>query len=87
MLDTASLSSPTHEGVTSPTLSPSSPTRQINQVAKQHKINLIFAVTREQSSVYSRLAQMVEGSSQGELTADSSNVVELVKEEYGVRGM
>lgn len=56
---------------------------QINQVAKQHKINLIFAVTREQSSVYSRLAQMVEGSSQGELTADSSNVVQLVKEEYG----
>lgn len=58
---------------------------QINQVTKQHKINLIFAVTREQSSVYSRLAQMIEGSSQGELTEDSSNVVQLVKEEYGVR--
>lgn len=55
---------------------------QINQVAKQHKINLIFAVTREQSSVYSRLAQMIEGSSQGELTQNSSNVVQLVKEEY-----
>ncbi|KAK8383508.1 hypothetical protein O3P69_015754 [Scylla paramamosain] len=55
---------------------------QINQVAKQHKINLIFAVTREQSSVYSRLAQMIEGSSQGELTQNSSNVVQLVKDEY-----
>lgn len=55
---------------------------QINQVTKQHKINLIFAVTREQSSVYSRLANMIEGSSQGELTEDSSNVVELVKGEY-----
>nr|ACY82398.1 integrin [Penaeus vannamei] len=55
---------------------------QINQVAKQHKMNLIFAVTQEQSSVYSRLSQMIEGSGQGELTADSSNVVELVKAEY-----
>ncbi|XP_045106617.1 integrin beta-PS-like isoform X2 [Portunus trituberculatus] len=55
---------------------------QINQVAKLHKINLIFAVTREQSAVYSRLAQMIEGSSQGELTQNSSNVVQLVKDEY-----
>ncbi|KAK8725734.1 hypothetical protein OTU49_010446 [Cherax quadricarinatus] len=55
---------------------------QINQVAKEHKMNLIFAVTAEQSSVYSRLSQMIEGSSQGELTANSSNVVELVKGEY-----
>lgn len=58
---------------------------QINQVAKLHKINLIFAVTREQSAVYSRLAQMIEGSSQGELTQNSSNVVQLVKDEYAVR--
>lgn len=57
---------------------------QINQVAKQHKMNLIFAVTQEQSSVYSRLSQMIEGSGQGELTANSSNVVELVKAEYNV---
>ncbi|XP_045617424.1 integrin beta-PS [Procambarus clarkii] len=55
---------------------------QINQVTKEHKMNLIFAVTEEQSSVYSRLSQMIEGSSQGELTANSSNVVELVKREY-----
>lgn len=55
---------------------------QINQVAKEHKMNLIFAVTAEQSSVYSRLSQMIEGSSHGELTANSSNVVELVKGEY-----
>ncbi|XP_071541233.1 integrin beta-PS isoform X2 [Panulirus ornatus] len=55
---------------------------QINQVAKEHKINLIFAVTAEQASVYHRLSLMVEGSSYGELTANSSNVVELVKGEY-----
>ncbi|CAL4140762.1 unnamed protein product, partial [Meganyctiphanes norvegica] len=55
---------------------------QINHVAKSHQINIIFAVTQEQTAVYSRLAQMIEGSSFGELTANSSNVVELVKEEY-----
>ncbi|KAK7075788.1 Integrin beta-1, partial [Halocaridina rubra] len=55
---------------------------QINQVAKEHKMNIIFAVTEEQASVYSRLSQMIEGSSHGQLTANSSNVVELVKQEY-----
>ena len=57
---------------------------QINKVAKEHKMNIIFAVTQEQSSVYSRLSQMIEGSGHGELTANSSNVVELVKAEYKV---
>lgn len=47
-------------------------------------MNIIFAVTQEQSSVYSRLSQMIEGSGHGELTANSSNVVELVKAEYNV---
>ncbi|XP_066947764.1 integrin beta-PS isoform X1 [Macrobrachium rosenbergii] len=55
---------------------------QINQVAKEHKMNIIFAVTAEQTSVYSKLSHMIEGSSFGELTANSSNVVELVKGEY-----
>ena len=47
-------------------------------------MNIIFAVTQEQSSVYSRLSQMIEGSGHCELTANSSNVVELVKAEYNV---
>ena len=57
---------------------------QINQVAKEDNINIIFAVTSEQTSVYTRLAQMIEGSSTGQLSADSSNIVNLVKTEYSV---
>jgi len=55
---------------------------QINRVAKQENINIIFAVTSEQTSVYTRLSTMIEGSSTGQLTANSSNIVELVKSEY-----
>lgn len=55
---------------------------QINQVAKQNQMNLIFAVTEEQSSVYAQLSKMIDGSGHGQLTQDSSNVVELVKAEY-----
>jgi len=55
---------------------------QINRVAKQENINIIFAVTSEQTSVYTRLSKMIEGSSTGQLTANSSNIVELVKSEY-----
>ncbi|RXG59556.1 Integrin beta-PS [Armadillidium vulgare] len=55
---------------------------QINQVVKEENINLIFAVTSEQSSVYKKLSYMIEGSSAGELAANSSNIVKLVKDEY-----
>ncbi|KAF2356108.1 Integrin beta subunit VWA domain [Trinorchestia longiramus] len=54
----------------------------INQVAKEDNINIIFAVTAEQTSVYTRLAEIIEGSSTGQLTANSSNIVDLVKTEY-----
>ncbi|KAL1446150.1 hypothetical protein WDU94_012367, partial [Cyamophila willieti] len=49
---------------------------------KQNSINLIFAVTKEQISVYDRLKDRIEGSSSGQLTNDSSNVVDLVKDQY-----
>ena len=45
---------------------------------------MIFAVTSGQSSVYQKLSYMIEGSSAGELEANSSNIVKLVKEEYAV---
>ena len=57
---------------------------QINQVAKEDNINIIFAVTSDQKSVYTRLSQIIEGSSTGQLTANSSNIVDLVKTEYSV---
>uniref|UniRef100_A0A336M8L1 Integrin beta n=2 Tax=Culicoides sonorensis TaxID=179676 RepID=A0A336M8L1_CULSO len=55
---------------------------QINLKVKQNAINLIFAVTAQQESVYKKLSQHIEGSSCSKLEEDSSNVVDLVREEY-----
>lgn len=57
---------------------------QINMLAKQHSVNIIFAVTESQQTVYQQLTQHIEGSSCAKLSEDSSNVVELVREEYDV---
>lgn len=46
---------------------------------------MIFAVTAEQTSVYERLGQHIEGASTGTLSENSENVVELVKDQYSVR--
>ncbi|XP_023167612.1 integrin beta-PS isoform X1 [Drosophila hydei] len=56
---------------------------QINQKVKQNAINIIFAVTQNQYSVYQKLSAHIEGSSSAILSNDSSNVVDLVREEYG----
>lgn len=56
----------------------------INQMVKQHSVNIIFAVTASQQSVYQKLSEHVEGSSCATLSNDSSNVVQLVQEEYNV---
>ncbi|KAK9739114.1 Integrin beta epidermal growth factor like domain 1 [Popillia japonica] len=55
---------------------------QINLKVKQNAINVIFAVTESQISVYHRLKEHIEGSSCGQLSNDSSNIVELVKSQY-----
>ncbi|XP_026495256.1 integrin beta-PS [Vanessa tameamea] len=55
---------------------------QINLKVKQHAINVIFAVTSEQISVYEQLSKHIEGSSSGILSEDSDNVVDLVREQY-----
>lgn len=57
---------------------------QINLKVKQNVINVIFAVTEEQIGVYEKLQAHIEGASSGKLSADSSNVVELVKQQYEV---
>jgi protocadherin alpha len=57
---------------------------QINLKVKEHAINIIFAVTSQQHSVYKELSKRVEGSSSAVLSGDSSNVVELVRDEYNV---
>ena len=51
---------------------------------KENSVNLIFAVTEEQFGVYNLLKENIEGSSAGTLTNDSSNIVQLVKEQYQV---
>lgn len=57
---------------------------QINLKVKQNAINVIFAVTESHIDVYQRLRSHVEGSSCGQLSSDSSNIVELVKSQYEV---
>ncbi|XP_013793572.2 integrin beta-PS-like [Limulus polyphemus] len=57
---------------------------QINVEVKKHKINVIFAVTSDQLPIYKRLSDQLEGSTAGKLENDSSNVVELVKDQYSV---
>jgi protocadherin alpha len=57
---------------------------QVNLKVRQNAINVIFAVTAEQISVYDRLKDNVEGASSGMLSNDSSNVVDLVREQYDV---
>lgn len=58
---------------------------QVNLKVKQNAINVIFAVTAQQIGVYEKLANHVEGSTSAVLSEDSSNVVDLVKEQYSVR--
>lgn len=57
---------------------------QINLKVKEKGINIIFAVTEEQVSVYEKLKTHIEGASSGKLSNDSSNIVELVKQQYEV---
>lgn len=55
---------------------------QVNYKVKENAINVIFAVTHQQHEVYKKLSEHIEGSSSAILQEDSSNVVDLVKDEY-----
>lgn len=57
---------------------------QLNQKAIQNSISIIFAVTSNQVDIYNQTAKRIEGAKTAELSKDSSNIVELVKEEYRV---
>lgn len=57
---------------------------QINLKVKQNSINVIFAVTAQQIDVYHKLAEHIEGSTSAVLSEDSSNVVDLVRDQYSV---
>lgn len=60
---------------------------QINYVAKQNNINLVFAIVKGKGNdrivkIYERLQQRIENSVAGGLTQNSDNVVSLVAENY-----
>ena len=57
---------------------------QVNYKVQKNAINVIFAVTADQISVYEKLSQFIEGSSSAILSNDSSNIVALVQKEYEV---
>lgn len=57
---------------------------QINAKAKQHSINIIFAVTSGTLTDYQTLSRVIEGSSTTELAQNSSNIVDLVEDQYKV---
>jgi hypothetical protein len=51
----------------------------------EEKVNVIFAITKEQLPKFKRLSKMIEGAVAGELANDSSNIVELIKKNYEAR--
>jgi protocadherin alpha len=55
---------------------------QLAHKIAETKVNVIFAVTQDQLSIYSELSKLIEGSTVGELAEDSSNIVELVRDNY-----
>ena len=55
----------------------------INHVAKENSVNVIWAVTSSHLSLYQGLTQLMTASVAGEISSDSSNVVELIQELYG----
>jgi len=57
---------------------------QINHVAKQNNITVIFAVHPSQYKLYSQLASKIENAKVANVTEDSSNIIDLVEEEYRV---
>ena len=54
----------------------------INHIVKEKSVNVIWAVTSDKLHLYSGLKNLVEGSLVGELKSDSSNIVELVRQQY-----
>lgn len=59
----------------------------ISQIASKvadYRVNVIFAVTKDQTGRYENLRELIPGSVTGTLANDSSNIVGLVRENYEV---
>ena len=57
---------------------------QITAKLRQKSVSIIFAVTKDQFHIYEKLAQIIESASTGELAQDSSNIVDLIEDNYNV---
>ncbi|XP_076046740.1 integrin beta-PS-like [Oratosquilla oratoria] len=55
---------------------------QINEMAKKYQVNIIFAVKNEVEDLYKETSEMIDYSLCVVMDEDSSNVVEMVKEQY-----
>ncbi|XP_052267256.1 integrin beta-PS-like isoform X1 [Dreissena polymorpha] len=55
---------------------------QISTKIRENSINVIFAVTEDQLNVYEKLSKYIEGSEATKLAADSSNIVQVIKNNY-----
>ena len=55
---------------------------QINSKVKENSVNVIWAVKEKVLDTYKNLSHFVEGSYAGKLIEDSTNIVELVKNQY-----
>ncbi|XP_064646617.1 integrin beta pat-3-like [Lineus longissimus] len=55
---------------------------QLSAAIHENNVNVIFAVTKYRLPLYKELSALIEGSTSGELADDSSNVVDLVQDNY-----
>jgi len=55
---------------------------QIASKIKEKAVSVIFAVTEDQFPIYEQLSSFIESSSAGVLANDSSNIVQLIRENY-----
>lgn len=57
---------------------------QINQKVKENQVKIILAVTQNESESYEAFVNQVDGSISEVLSGDSSDIIQLVKNEYYV---
>ena len=58
---------------------------QISAKLSEKNVNIIFAVTQSQLALYQTLTELIDGAVVGELKQDSSNIVNLISQNYRVR--
>lgn len=57
---------------------------QISAKLSEKNVNIIFAVTQSQLVLYQTLTELIDGAVVGELKQNSSNIVDLISQNYKV---